>query len=139
MNEKSGSSSYVRVQRMGGAPRNTEARALIEATRRLFQAQKSQADGEEFRAALAFNLRLWNVFANDLTSPTNQLPADLKGNLMTLFRFVDQRTARALRERKAPLLDTLISINRNVAQGLTARPDETPSPPPSTGAPPASR
>jgi len=139
MNEKSGSSSYVRVQRMGGAPRETETRALIEATRRLFQAQKSQPNGEEFRTALTFNLRLWNVFANDLTSPTNQLPPDLKSNLMTLFRFLYERTARALRKHNAAVRDTLISINRNIAQGLTARPEPPPPSPQPAGAPLASR
>jgi flagellar protein FlaF len=53
-----------------------------------------------------------------LTDPANQLPDEIKANVMSLSIFVDKQTTKALRSTDPKELDILITINRNLAAGL---------------------
>ena len=55
-----------------------------------------------------------------MTEPDNQLPPEIKANVMSLSIFVDKQTTKALRSSVATDLDVLININRNLAAGLRA-------------------
>ncbi len=117
--------AYSRVHKIGGNPRATEARAFMEAARRLSEAQKIVDDEPEtYRAALRLNWRLWTIIQTDVSGPDNPLPADLKANVISLSIFVDKHTLSALGEPAASKLDVLININRNLAAGLMTNPDE---------------
>ena len=105
--------------KLGGAPRETEARALTEAASRLFRARAKPEDLKELNGALIFNLRLWNILIADMIEPENPLPAEIKTNLYNLFLFVDKRTIEVLNTREIEKVDALISINREIARGLT--------------------
>ncbi len=104
-------------------PRSTEARALMEAARRLNEARDAVAqDVEAYREALRLNWRLWTIIQCDVASAENALPDEIKANIMSLSIFVDRQTLDALGEPAASKLGILIDINRNVASGLSARP-----------------
>ncbi len=135
--------AYSRVHKIGGNPRATEARAFMEAARRLSEAQKIVDDEPDaYRAALRLNWRLWTIIQSDVSGPDNPLPADLKANVISLSIFVDKHTLNALAEPAARKLEVLININRNLAAGLMTNPDEAataadpaPSPAPSEPGP----
>ena len=119
MQQRSGSQAYAQTVKLGGAPRETEARALTEAASRLFRARAKPEDLKELNGALIFNLRLWNILIADMIEPENPLPAEIKTNLYNLFLFVDKRTIEVLNTREIEKVDALISINREIARGLT--------------------
>jgi flagellar protein FlaF len=105
-------SAYTQTQNLGGNPRSTEARALMEAARRLSDArQPVDHDPEAYRTA-------------------NPLPPELKANIISLSVFVDRQTLSALSDPSAAKLNTLIDINRNIAAGLMTRPEGAPGPQP---------
>ena len=105
-------SAYSRVHKIGGNPRATEARAFMEAARRLSEAQKIVDDEPDtYRAALRLNWRLWTIIQTDVSGPDNPLPADLKANVISLSIFVDKHTLSALGEPAASKLDVLIIAN----------------------------
>lgn len=116
-----------------GNPRSTEAKALMEAARRLNEARDVVAqDVESYRTALRLNWRLWTIIQCDVASQENSLPAELKANIVSLSIFVDRQTLDALSEPAASKLGILIDINRNVAAGLMARPEAPAQAPPAT-------
>ncbi len=135
--------AYSRVHKIGGNPRATEARAFMEASRRLSEAQKIVDDEPAaYRAALRLNWRLWTIIQSDVSGPDNPLPADLKANVISLSIFVDKHTLDALAEPAAGKLEVLININRNLAAGLMTNPEEAgtaadsaPTPAPTTPRP----
>jgi flagellar biosynthesis activator protein FlaF len=116
--------AYTQTQNLGGNPRSTEARALMEAARRLSDARQTiDQDMEGYRTALRLNWRLWTIIQCDVASPENPLPPELKANIISLSIFVDRQTLGALSEPSAAKLNVLIDINRNIAAGLMARPE----------------
>ena len=120
-------SAYTQTQTLGGNPRSTEARALMEAARRLSDArQQVDSDPEAYRTALRLNWRLWTIIQCDVASPENPLPPELKANIISLSIFVDRQTLSALSNPAASKLNSLIDINRNIAAGLMTRPDSAP-------------
>jgi len=115
---------YGSTQKLGAEARQTEARALLEAARRMSEAQNSPDDREEYRAALRLNWRLWTIIQSDLVSEENALPAEIKANIMSLSVFIDKQTVGALAGPDVAKMNVLIEINRNIASGLMATPDE---------------
>jgi len=123
--------AYTQTQNLGSNPRSTEARALMEAARRLSEArQQVEHDLDAYRTALRLNWRLWTIIQCDVASPENPLPPELKANIVSLSIFVDRQTLAALGEPSASKLNVLIDINRNIAAGLMARPEAAAGPPP---------
>lgn len=120
MNRTPTGHAYLKAQKMGGTPRQTEARALLEAATRLRAAKENPDQYEKFDEALIFNLRLWNTLLSDAVEESNPLPLDIKHNLFNLFHFVDRQTLQLLSSRNTEKLDVLITINREIAQGLLA-------------------
>ena len=98
-----------------------EAGQLTEAASRLFRTRARPNDMEEMDGALLFNLRLWNILVADMIEPDNPLPPEIKQNLYNLFLFVDKRTVEIVNSRRIEMMDALISINREIARGLTGQ------------------
>ena len=97
--------------------------ALTKAAVMLEDAKKHTGNIEEYAKALRFNHLLWTIIQADLTEPENQLPPEIKANVMSLSIFVDKQTTKALRSSNAVDLDVLININRNLAAGLRTTPE----------------
>jgi flagellar biosynthesis activator protein FlaF len=124
MSQSQISQAYGSTQKLGAEARQTEARALLEAARRMSEAQDRPDDREEYRAALRLNWRLWTIIQSDIVSDENALPAEIKANIMSLSVFIDKHTVGALAGPDVAKMNVLIEINRNIASGLMATPDE---------------
>jgi flagellar protein FlaF len=121
--------AYSDAQKTAMSPREVEAMALTKAAFLLEEAKKDVDNYQAFSQALRFNHLLWTIIQTDITDKNNLLPPELKANIMSLSIFVDKQTAKALAEGTAPLLDVLININRNLAEGLRITPpDAQPAP-----------
>ncbi len=103
--------------------RETEAQAFMKAAELMENAKRAPEDDEKFNEALRFNHLLWTIIQADLTEPANELPNQLKANIMSLSLFVDKQVSTALAEGNRAILDGLIEINRNLAVGLRSGPD----------------
>ncbi len=124
--------SYERIPEPG-SPRRTEAWALIEAAKRLAQAithgeDSDKATRELRKDALRLNWRLWTIFQAEVSREREDLPPDLRINMLTLCNFVDKHTVGALANPTAEALSVLIDLNRNIASGLLDSPSDSAPP-----------
>ena|SRR5579871_2567758 len=115
--------AYQQQQKRGLTPREVEAMAFTKAALMLEDAKKHIGNITEYSKALRFNHLLWTIIQADLTDPENQLPPEIKANVMSLSIFVDKQTTKALRSTTVSELDVLININRNLAAGLRSSPE----------------
>ena len=115
--------AYAQQQKRNLTPREVEAMALTKAAILLEDAKRQTGNIEEYAKALRFNHLLWTIIQADLTEPENQLPPEIKANVMSLSIFVDKQTTKALRSSNAVDLEVLININRNLAAGLRTTPE----------------
>lgn len=116
--------AYQSTQKLGASASQTEARALLEAARRLSDAAKEADTDGEYRAALRINWRLWTIIQSDIASAENALPSEIKANIMSLSIFIDKHTVGALAEPDLSKLAVLVDINRNIAGGLMTTPED---------------
>jgi flagellar protein FlaF len=105
-----------------GNPRQTEAWALIEAARRMKDAQAEPFDERAFLSAVRLNWRLWTLIQSSLSVPESTVPSEVRANVLALSNFVDRHTVNILAAPKPELADVLIRINREIAGGLMAPP-----------------
>jgi flagellar protein FlaF len=123
MSQIQSNQAYRSSQKLGAGARQTEARALLEAARRLSDAGKEADTDGEYRAALRLNWRLWTIIQSDIVSEDNPLPDELKANIMSLSIFIDKHTVGALAQPDLAKLAVLVDINRNIAGGLMTMPE----------------
>ncbi len=112
----------------GGNPRQTEAWALTEAARRIADSQRPDAPPEAFLTAVRLNWRLWTIFQAELAGPENELPLDLRQNMLSLCNFIDKTTIDIIADPSPEKATVLITINRNIAAGLFSIPTEAAPP-----------
>lgn len=112
--------AYNRSQTFGDNPQETVAKSLLEAARRMTDVVAAPDDDDQFDSALLLNLRLWSMIAADILNPDNTMPAEVKSNLLSLHRFIDNHTFDVLSDRDPTKLQVLININRNISSGITA-------------------
>ena len=103
-------------------PRELEASLLLKAAARI-QTCKDQwtGGGPDLLHALTYNRKLWTILATAATRPENPLADDIKNNIANLGLFIFQRTIDIEIDPKAEKLGVLVSINRNIAAGLSGR------------------
>lgn len=112
--------AYQQAAQRAEAPRETEYRAFVFATRALIEAKENgRRDIGGLAEALTRNRRLWATLASDCAQPGNQLPDALRAKVISLAAFVDRHSSAVLRERAD--LDVLIEINRSIMEGLSGR------------------
>lgn len=115
--------NYARVPKPG-IPTYTEAWALIEAARRMAVASDHAIldnieDRNKVRDAVRLNWRLWTIFQAEMTvDDENAIPDEIRVNMLTLCKFVDQHTIATMQDPSPEKIGTLIEINRNIAAGL---------------------
>src|SRR5687768_11636028 len=119
---RSAAQTYKNVSRQTASPRDLEANLLLQAAARLqsvhdgWDKSKSELDG-----ALLYNRKLWSVFLSDAADSANPLPKEVRQNVANLGLFVMNHTVAILTDPRPEHLNSLISINREVAAGLLAR------------------
>lgn len=109
------SNRYQRTPEAGN-PARTEAWALLEAARELHQSKDASLD--QRRAALRRNWRLWTIFQASLLEAGNQMPVEIRANLLGLANFIDRHTAGLLANGDPEKIDVLVNINRQISEGL---------------------
>ncbi|MFO7646001.1 MAG: flagellar biosynthesis regulator FlaF [Desulfosarcina sp.] len=115
--------AYRSIEQATVSGRETEARVLTEASRKLRLCQKQWADdarAELLDEALRYNQRIWTIFQVELGKADNPLPDPIKLDLLRLSRFVDTRILETLAAPAPEKLTVLIKINDNIAAGLRA-------------------
>jgi flagellar biosynthesis activator protein FlaF len=111
--------AYGTTAKQTASPRELEADLLLNAASRL-QAIKDKWDGARpaLDEALLYNRKLWSIFLTSATSADNPLPAEVRQNVANLGLFVMKQTVSILSDPRPERLDSLISINRELAAGL---------------------
>ena len=66
------------------------------------------------------NRRLWSMLAGDCMSDGNQLPKELRAQIVSLAIWVSKYSTDVM-QQDAPL-DPLIDVNRSIMQGLQTSP-----------------
>ena len=137
MSNKRGHNPYDEIRQRGGAPRETEGRALLEAARRMAETQTDPVDNTAIREAARLNWRLWTIFQAELSAPDCPMPVEIRQNMLNLCNFVDKRVVDILAKPDPQKLDVLINVNRQIATGLLTKPEATEGDRDADGAPPA--
>ncbi|GAB5388973.1 MAG: flagellar biosynthesis regulator FlaF [Alphaproteobacteria bacterium] len=126
-----GYQAYHTQATKSGNPREIEYRLLGQVTGALLKAKDALTGDQEHGSdklaatrtkveAVIWNRDVWSAFKVDLMSPENQLPQEIKGNLVSLALFVEKETTSILSGETD--LDTLIDINKSIMEGLAANP-----------------
>jgi len=106
----------------GGHPTYSEAWALIAAARKLVESTQIEDEKEckkEMQEALRKNWKLWTIFQAELAvEEETNIPNDIRINMLTLAKFVDNHTVQQLPKPDSERLLVLVDINRNIANGL---------------------
>lgn len=114
-----GAQAYAQMARKTANPRERDAQLLLNAAARFAAAQTADPfDRSAARDAATFNRKLWTVFFSSAGRADNPLDDATKLNLRKIAMFVMRRCAMVEAEPKADQLTALISINRNIAEGL---------------------
>jgi len=76
---------------------------------------KDSPRDEKFHKAVHWNLRMWLTFQEDLSSPDNKLPDEIKAGIISLSIWVEKETFRILKGESK--LDDMIEFNRTIMAG----------------------
>lgn len=115
--------AYAKTSRSVLTPREAEAAVLMKAAGKLqaFQGE-SISSSMALNEALVFNQRVWTVLASAVSDPTNPLPDDLRRNVTGIAVFVFRTILDAMIEPTARKIESLISLNHQLAAGLQGNP-----------------
>lgn len=110
--------AYQKVQKITVDSRTQQARVLNDAAWRIQDAKNNWGDGVKLHEALQFNLRFWTIVQADAMAEDCPFDKALRINILRLSSWVDRRTYEIYEEPSPEKLDSLITINQNIAQGL---------------------
>jgi len=114
--------AYQKASKAASNPRELEASLLMKAAARLQTLIDNwEPDQESLDDALTYNRRLWTVLVTSATKLDNPLPEPIKQNMANLGLYVFKTSIGALAEPRPDKLKSLVSINRNIAEGLRGR------------------
>ena len=103
--------AYAQTQKSSMSSREIEAMAFTKAALMLDEASQSLDDYDSYASALKFNQLLWTIIQADIVDKENQLPPQIKANILSLSIFVDRQTIKALAETKTLVnVETLLMI-----------------------------
>lgn len=97
--------------------RSTERLALMRAVDLLGRARAAGPDTIVAIEALDYTRRLWTIFVQDLSTVSNDLPAELRASLVSIGLWV-LREIEDLRQGKAQGFGDLIEVCTQIAEGL---------------------
>lgn len=118
------SQKYAKTEVSGLNQVELETRALIKTASRLNQIKENWEQNKgDLVDALEENRRLWTIFAGAIGDKASPQPEELQKNILTLAMFVFKRSLDILSDPKPESLEILISINMNIARGLSEHPE----------------
>ncbi|MCP5372636.1 MAG: flagellar protein FlaF [Hyphomicrobiales bacterium] len=89
----------------------------MQAAVRMNQARET-GDKGAMLAAVRLNWQLWTIIQADLLAPDCQVELELRGNVLSLAKFIDKHTVQFLGDPQGDRLDVLININRELSAGM---------------------
>lgn len=114
------SQNYTQNEVSGMAQSELESRALIRTASALNGIKEHWDERRgELEDALEKNRKLWTIIASAMQEQDCPQPAEIKKSILSLAVFIFQRTVDTLAEPTPTKLDALISINMNIAKGLS--------------------
>src|SRR5438445_8785341 len=114
--------AYGMVARQSSSPRELEATLLLQAAARLQSVHDSwDKNRAQLDEALLYNRKLWTVFLSEMTDASNPMPKNVRQNVANIGLFVMNHTVTVMTDPRPIHLDSLISINREIAAGLLGR------------------
>ncbi len=93
-----------------------DALALARSAVQIATARKK--GGADLTSALDSNLQLWVAIRTLMQRPECQLPKDIRNNLIKLSQFAAQKTFEVANGVTDDILDSLINLNLQIAEGL---------------------
>jgi flagellar biosynthesis activator protein FlaF len=108
--------AYQRAQAAAETPRSAEYRLFGQVTSALIDAQSSGAKGTPLVDAIDWNRRLWSTLAVDCLDEGNNLPKELRAQIVSLSLWVNKYSSEVMRD--GVTLAPLIDVNRTIMQGL---------------------
>lgn len=109
--------AYQDVARAAATGRALEAGALMRSAVALNDAMLSK-NSEKLVAAANMNAKLWLLFYSEIETGNVKLPIEVANNIASLAAYVAKVTVRAM-AGEDKVLETLISINKNISAGLS--------------------
>lgn len=100
------------------SPQETLAWGLTTTARKLAQVRVDTSPRDAVMEAVRLNWRLWTIIQAEQSDPECSSPREIREGLLNLSNFVDKRSLEILTNPDQEKIDTLISINRNIAAGL---------------------
>jgi flagellar protein FlaF len=110
--------AYQQAAARSESPRDTEYRIFGQVTRALIDAAE-EADPAKRVDALDWNRRLWSTLAADCAQPENELPQEVRAQIISLSMWVGRHTSAVVRREET--FQPLIDLNRIMMQGLSNR------------------
>ena len=112
--------AYARTAQATVSPRELEAGLLVKAASRLQSVRDtSEHSSKQLYDALYYNRKLWTVLVSSAARPENPLPQPIKQNIANLGLFIFDRTLDVQMNPDPKKLEILITINRELAAGLS--------------------
>jgi flagellar protein FlaF len=108
--------AYQKAQRAAENPRSSEYRLFGQVTSALMEAQNVGARGPTLIDAIDWNRRVWSTLAVDCMDNANQLPKELRAQIVSLSLWVTRYSSEVMQQGAS--LAPLIDVNRNIMQGL---------------------
>jgi flagellar protein FlaF len=122
--------AYRKAEKATSSPRETEARVLTLAARKLVNCREQWESGERkslLMEALKYNQKIWSVFQADLIGSDNPIPLSLRVNLLRLAAYVDKQIFAIMAKPSPEKLTPIININMGLASGLRGKQTPIPS------------
>ena len=111
------------AQKSTSDPRELEARVLLKSANMLQDLQNNwnPENLQKLDEVLTYNRQIWMIFFDTaVENKENDRPDELRSNIINLATFVFNRTIDILGNPDKSKLEALITINRNIAEGLLA-------------------
>ena len=114
------SRTYAQAEVSGLKQSELESRALIRTASGLNMIKEHWDERRsELEDALEKNRKLWAILASAVREDDCPQPLEIRRSILNLAMFVFQRTVDTLASPEPHKLDALISINLNIAKGLS--------------------
>jgi flagellar protein FlaF len=112
--------AYQKAQQSAESARTTEYRLFAQVTAALLEAGRAgRADIKRLIDAIDWNRRLWSALASDCASDGNQLPVELRAQIISIAIWVSRYSSTVVQEGSA--IGPLIEVNKNIMAGLAER------------------
>jgi flagellar protein FlaF len=111
--------AYQRAATQAEPPRDLEYRAFGLVTAGLVRIKEQGGEPTAIADALDANRRLWNLLSADCSLPENQLPLQLRAQIISLALWVARYSSEVL--RAGADIGPLIDVNKSMMEGLTTR------------------